>query len=143
MRFITKHVVLSLLLWFALYLPGSAESANYVWIPIVGIKDGTDILVSPEQQWRSCSNYFFSVETSRGGKKVYFRVATVVNGVLKERPVYAPMNQVELAIGEEAEYPSFTMMEKGGTALYKIRLSAVDYIERLRCLPSLSRDINS
>ena len=138
-----KLILLGMLLWFSLTLPSSAESANYVWLPIVEIKDGTNILVSPEQQLRSCSNYFFSVETSRGGKKVYFRVATVVNGVLKERPVYAPMNQVELAIGEESEYPSFTMMEKGGTALYKIRLNAVDYIEGLRCLPSLSRDVNS
>ena len=137
-----KYVVLGLVLWFTLFLPSSAESADYVWLPVVKIGNGTDVLVSPEQQWRICSNYFFSAETS-GRKKVYFRIMIVVNGVMQERPIYAPVNQVELTIGEENEYPSFTVGEKGGAVLYKIRLNAPDYIEGLQCLPSLSREVNS
>lgn len=65
MKFITKYVVLGLVLWFTLILPGSARSAEEMFrvIPLtVEIKDG----LRGSAIMRACGDYFAAAETTSG-----------------------------------------------------------------------------
>lgn len=130
---IMKFFVIVLLFWFALTMPGSAESAERIEYRIVQIKEGTTVLVGPDQKWQVCSNYFFAVETPTG-KKVYFHIERKVDEKLQTRPVFAPIDQIEYKVGAKTAKPSLTFSKSGSAILYVLQMGPADYIAGLPCL---------
>lgn len=128
-----KYIVIGFVFCFALTLPSSAESAERVEYRIVQIKEGTVVLMSPDQQWQVCSDYFFAVEMPTG-KKVYFHIERKADGKLETRPVFAPIDQIEYKIGAKTVKPSLSLSRSGGAILYILQMGPTDYIAGLPCL---------
>src|SRR3989344_5834313 len=128
-----KYAVLGFVLWFALYLTGSAESAESVEYRIVQIEAGTIIMVARDQQWKVCSDYFYAVETPNG-KKVYFHIETETNGKMEKKPIYAPIGQVKFEPEVNKSEPSLSFSRSGSTILYVLRMNVTDYVAGLPCL---------
>lgn len=128
-----KYFVLGFVFCFALTLPCSAESAERTEYRIVQIKEGTTVLVGPDQQWQICSDYFFAVEMTTG-KKVYFHIERKTDEKLETRPVFAPIDQIRYEFGAITAEPSLSFSRSGGAILYVLRVSPTDYVAGLPCL---------
>lgn len=126
-----KLILLGMLLWFAITMPGSAESAERVY-PIVEIEQSTVLMLGPAQQRKVCSNYFWAVEEP-GKKWVYFHIESIVNGKLERKPVSAPIGQVVYTFGGETG-PRFSFDMGDFAVLYVLQISPTDYIAGLPCL---------
>src|SRR3989344_2715338 len=128
MRFITKHVVLGFVLWFALTLPGSAESADGTY-RIITFQSDVKKEIENDDSWKVCGDYFSSAE-STVGKIVHFTFERVLSGKLSAVFAFGPIDRVIVSIDKKVSSPVVTI--HGVWVILK--MNAKDYKAGLPCL---------
>ncbi|MEK7554085.1 MAG: hypothetical protein AAB517_01825 [Patescibacteria group bacterium] len=133
MRFITKNIILGFVLWFALYLPGSAESAEETGHRVVQIKNGLTVWIGDDQTPQICSDYFFSIESPKG-KKIYFNYEKKSSDILSMEPVFEWIGKIYVNVDEREKYPRVIIVGIKPNAQYYLSLNRKDFVEGLPCL---------
>lgn len=123
-----KLILLGMLFWFALYLPGSAESADGTYRIITfqsGVKEG----IKNDDSWKVCGDYFSSAE-STVGKIVHFTFERVSSGKLSAVFAFGPIDRIIVSIDKKVSSPVVTI--RGVWVVLK--MNAKDYKAALPCL---------
>lgn len=130
-----KLIPLGILLWFAIILPGSAESAEGTGYRVVQIKEGLTVWVGADQTPQICSDYFFSIESPKG-KKIYFNYERKFSDILSTEPeqVFEWIGKIYVNINEREKYPRVIVVGTKPNVRYYLSLNRKDFIEGLPCL---------
>lgn len=132
MLFILKNVVLGMLFWFALTLPGSAESAEVVY-RIVTFKVDLKEAMKDDEHWKACGDYFAYAE-SEEGKIIHFNFERKSAGKLSTVFAFSKIERVVVTIEERARVPTVSIVGNRPDALFLISMNVKDYMSGLPCL---------
>jgi hypothetical protein len=133
MKFVIKYVALGFVLWFALTLTGSAESAEAVGYRVIQIKEGLTVWMGADQIPQVCSDYFFSIDSPRG-KKIYFNYERRSGDILSTEPVFAWIDKIYVNVDEREKYPRVIIVGIKPNARYYLSLNRKDFVAGLPCL---------
>ena len=127
-----KLIILGFVLWFALYLPGSAESAEGVY-KVVAIKGSLKKAMDGDDYWKACGNYFAAAE-STDGKIIYFNFEKRSGGKLSRVLAFSRIERVIISIEERVRIPVVSIIGNVRDALFVLSMNATDYKAGLPCL---------
>ena len=127
-----KYAVLGFVLWFALTLPGSAESAEGVY-RIVKMKAGVKKAMGDSAGLMLCGDYFVAGESTEG-RVIHFSFEKKSMGARSRMSVFSTIDRIIVSIEEKVRYPSVTIVKnRFGTQLI-LKMNANDYKAALPCL---------
>mgnify|MGYP001578385969 len=132
-----KLIILGFVLWFALYLPGSAESAEGVY-KVVAIKGSLKKAMDGDDYWKACGNYFAAAE-STDGKIIYFNFERKSAGKLSTVFAFSKIDSVIISIDERVRTPVVDIVGNSREMMFLISMNSRDYKTGLPCLAKGTR----
>lgn len=127
-----KHVCLGILLWFTLFLPGSARGAEEAY-QLLAFEAGLKQAMKDDGHWEACGEYFAAVETTEG-KVVHFHFERVPPGIAPRVFVFLRVGHVNVSISESAAAPLVVVKSGYGGTWFLLRMKVADYKVALPCL---------
>ena len=125
-----KYIVLGFVLWFALYMPSSADSAEGAY-RIVTLKEKA--AASNDAHWRACGNYFASAESTEG-KIVHFNFEKRSAGKLSVVFAFSKIDSIIISIDERVRTPVVDIVGNRREMMFLISINSMDYKAGLPCL---------
>src|SRR3989344_6411320 len=125
-----KLVLLGMMLWFALTLPDSAESAEGVY-QLVSLKERYATI--SDTNWKVCGEYF-AVAESTDGKVVHFNFEKKSAGKLSIVFAFSKIEDVVVLIKKRMTIPTVAIIGTKRRMQFAISLTAEDYKTSLPCL---------
>ncbi|MDP2655127.1 MAG: hypothetical protein Q8P17_01015 [bacterium] len=125
-----KLILLGFVLWFALTLPSSAESAEGVY-QLVSLKERHAKI--SDIHWKACGEYFAAAESTEG-KVVHFNFKKKSAGKLSVVFAFSKIEDVVVLTKKGTTIPTVAIMGTKRRMQFAISLTAEDYKASLPCL---------
>ena len=125
-----KLILLGMMLWFALTLPGSAESAEGVY-KLISLKERYATI--SDTNWKVCGEYFAAAESTEG-KVVHFNFEKKSAGKLSIVFAFSKIEDVVVLTKNGTATPTVAIMGTKRRMQFTVILTAEDYKPALPCL---------